>query len=196
MTLRWSDLGAEGQRLATAHFVTSALASGLSAACARPESGEIRSRRPRFADLYAWVTDPAHDLAPEQQAMVQADPVLRRDLALLVGRVGQFRALSAAAASSGGLSERSGPGFTLRLSVSRADPAQTYVTIEIDQAVLSRAEPPSVLLVMRDGVPFAKVALPELPEGELSDGVIQVIAASEGDAVRGLRAAETELVLV
>jgi hypothetical protein len=187
MSVVWSELGAAGQRRAEEHFVAAGLAGSI-----REAAGTGRApARPVFADLYAWVTDPDHHLDPAQQAMVESDPTLRRTVALLVGRVGRLRAVAAAAASSGGLDERRGPGFSVRLTASRADPAQTYVTIEIDPGVLDAGEAPSLLLVMRGGAPIGKLALPEA-----ADGMIQLLENTGGDAVRGLRAPDTELVLV
>jgi hypothetical protein len=185
MSVAWSDLGAEGQRHAEAHFIAASLAAGLRE---RERSSEPR---PSFADLYAWATDPAHRLAPAQQAMVASDPDLRRGLALLVGRVGQLRAVAAAAASSGGLDRREGPGFTVRLTASRADAAQTYVSIDIDPESWRADSPPAALLVLRSGLPVAKLALPDEPGFAL-----QLIEPTDSDIVRGLRDAGTDLVLV
>jgi hypothetical protein len=187
MSVVWSELGAAGQRRAEEHFIAAGLADAIreTSQIGRPHA------RPVFADLYAWVTDPDHFLDPAQQAMIESDPTLRRTLALLVGRVGRLRAVAAAAASSGGLDERRGPGFNVRLTASRADAAQTYVTIEIDAGVLDAGEAPTLLLVMRGGFPIGKLALPEV-----SEGMIQLLENTDGDAVRGLRAPDTELVLV
>ena len=186
MSITWTALGAEGRRIAAAEFLTRSQAARLADGVASPAR-----RTPGFAALYNWATDPLHPLMPEEQAIIAADPQLRRSLARLVGRVGQLHAPAAAAASSGGLDARSGPGFTIRLTISRADPQQTYVTIEIDAAALADDASPSALLVLRDGVPVGK-----LPLEEPQDGRVQLLESSESAAVRGVRAADTELVLV
>ncbi len=182
MTIGWFELGAEGQVLAAEHFLAGSMAAAL-------RERDHPHFRPRFADLYAWVTDPAFQLSAEQEEWIEQDPALRRTLALLVGRVGQLRAAAAAAASSGGLQVRRGDGFTVRLTPSRADAAQIYVSIEIDPD--TSAAPPGLLLVLRDEFLVGRLALPEA-----ADGIIQVIDRTDSAAVRGLRAAETELVLV
>jgi hypothetical protein len=185
MSVAWSDLGAEGRRRAEAHFIAASLAAGLR------ENRRDTARRPSFADLYAWATDPDFRMSSAQQAMVAADPDLRRGLALLVGRVGRLRAAAAAAASSGGLDRREGPGFTVRLTASRADAAQTYVSIDIDPASWRASAPPALLLVLRAGLPVARLALPDEPGLAL-----QLLEATDSDIVRGLRDAGTDLVLV
>jgi hypothetical protein len=187
MSVAWSELGEEGQRRAEAAFMSLSHAAALSEAMRE----EVQERRPTFADLYAWATDPNHILSHAKQAVIATDPKLRRDLSLLLGRLGRLRAVAAAAASSGGLDARSGPGFTLRLTVSRADAGQTYIGIELDLAALPDGAAPSLLLVLRDGAPIAKLALSDAP-----DGLIQLLESSDGAAVRGLRAADTDLVLV
>jgi hypothetical protein len=194
MTVAWSDLDAAGQARVADRVVAASLGAALLERDREwGEDGEAlpaNGSRPRFADLYAWVTDPEHRLSDAQQAMIRTDPALREDVARLIGRVGQLRAVAAAAASSGGgLAARSGPGFTLRLTASRADAAQTYVTIELEPEAVGEA--PSLLLVLRDGLPIARLVLPEP-----ADGVVQVMQATNSDAVEGLRAADTELVLV
>ena len=180
MSASWSALGAEGQRIAQRQFAEREAADQLLAA------SDPGTRRPGFADLYAWATDPDRAFGHAEREALLRDPVLRRSFALLVARVASLRVPAAAAASSGRLDTRSGPGLGVRLVASRADPMQVYVLLEIQRGVQA-----SLLLVLRDGVPAARLALPPT-----TDGHLQFIEASDSPLVAALRDPSTELVLM
>ncbi len=178
--MSWSSLGAEGQRRAARRFAEHDAAEHLLA------DPEPRPQGPGIADLYAWATDPERSFGRAEREALLRDPALRRGFSLLVSRVASLRVPAAAAASSGGLDTRSGPGLTVRLIPSRADPAQVYVVLELDRDVAA-----TLLLVMRDGFPAARLALPRAV-----DGHVQVIAADDSPVVEALRDPTTELLLV
>jgi hypothetical protein len=180
MSASWSALGVEGQRFAARHFAEREAADELLV------MSEPQTRRPTFTDLYAWATDPEHAFGSAEREALLRDPVLRRSFTLLVGRLASLRVPAAAAASSGRLDARSGQGVSVRLVPSRADPKQVYVLLEIERDVQA-----SLLLVLRDGVPVARLALPETPDGHL-----QVIEANDSPLVGALRDPATELVLM
>jgi hypothetical protein len=180
MSASWSVLGAEGQRIAQRQFVEREAADRLLA------GSDPGTRRPGFADLYAWATDPDRAFGPAEREALLRDSLLRRSFALLVARLASLRVEAAAAAASGRLDARSGRGLSVRLVASRADPMQVYVVIEIEPGV-----PASLLLVLRDGVPAARLALPAS-----IDGHVQLIEASDSPLVAALRDPATELVLM
>lgn len=180
MNTSWSSLGPEGQRIAARRFAEHGAAERLLA------DPEPRARGPGIADLYAWATDPDAAFGRAEREALLRDPALRRSFSLLVSRVASLRVPAAAAASSGGLDARVGPGLSVRLIPSRADPAQVYVVLEIDRDV-----PATMLLVMRDGFPAARLVLPPVV-----DGHAQAIEADDSPIVAALRDPTTELLLV
>jgi hypothetical protein len=180
MSASWSALGAEGQRIAARRFAEREAVDEL---LTPPEP---RESAPSFADLYAWATDPERSFGRAEREALLRNPALRRSFAVLVERMASLRIPAAAAASSGRLDARSGPGLRVRLVASRADAAQVYVVLEIDREVT-----PAVLLVLRDGVPAARLALPAAP-----DGHVQLVEAADSPLVAALRDPETELVLM
>jgi hypothetical protein len=180
MSITWSSLGPEGQRIAAQRFAEREAAELLLAEDAP------RERAPGVADLYAWATDPEHSFGRAEREALLRDPALRRSFALLMQRVASVRVPAAAAASSGGLETRSGPGLRLQLIPSRADPAQVYVVMELD-----RDAEPVLLIVLRDGFPAARLPLPPS-----ADGHVQLIEAADSAVVAALRDPTTELLLV
>jgi hypothetical protein len=179
MSARWSALGPSGQAAAAARF------AALDAGDRMDAGGPPGTARPCFAHLWAWATDPEQAFGPAEQAALDADPSLRADFALLLRRVAVLQAPAAAAAASGRLEARSGPGFRLRLARSRADPEQTYVVLELDAGAA-----PRLLVILQDGAPVARLALPEVV-----GGFAQVIVASDGPVAEALRDPRSELIL-
>jgi hypothetical protein len=180
MSITWSSLGPEGQRIAAQRFAEREAAEHLLA------EQEPQARGPGIADLYAWATDPDRSFGRAEREALLRDPSLRRSFSLLMQRVASVRVPAAAAASSGGLETRSGPGLRLQIVPSRADPAQVYLVLELD-----RDAAPVLLLVLRDGFPAARLALPPA-----ADGHVQLIEAADSPAVAALRDPTTELLLV
>jgi hypothetical protein len=180
MSITWSALGSEGQRTARRWFAECDAADQVLA------SSGAHSARPGMADLFAWATDPANGFGVREREALLRDPALRRDFSLLLARVASLRIPAAAAAASGHLETRSGPGLRIRIVASRADPAQVYVVLEIDQSVSA-----ATLLVLRDGVPLVHLALP--PD---HDGHVQLMQANDSALVAALRDPTTELVLM
>ena len=142
-------------------------------------------RRIPFRRLYDFATDGAADDALERA--VNADPVLGRDLARLLARTCRHHLPRVAAASSGAITHRVIEGCRIRFEVSRAEPEQTYVIIELTD----RDAPPPTTLFLRDGDGRSRKV--PLPEGR--DGVIQLLEGRDSDLLRGLRDIKTELFL-
>lgn len=179
MSAQWSALGPASQAAAAERF------AALSARDRMAAGGAAEATRPCFAQLWAWATDPAQEFGPAERAALAADPPLRADFALLLRRVAVLQVPAAAAAASGRLEARSGPGFKLRLARSRADPGQTYVVLELAAGIA-----PRLLLILQDGAPVARLPLPEAAEG-----FAQVIVASDGPEAEALRDPRSELIL-
>lgn len=180
MSMSWTALGAEGQKIAERRFAEREAADRLLA------DDEERARRPGIADLYAWATEPERSFGRAEREALLRDPALRRSFALLIDRLASLRVPAAAAASSGQLDTRSGRGVTVRLIPSRADPAQVYLVLELDPETEA-----TMLVVLRDGIPEARLALPET-----DDGRIQLIEAADSAVVAALRDPGTEVVLM
>lgn len=164
-----------------------ALAALDADAAARALSGGTPSR-PSFAELYAYATDPAFEARPALLAALVRDPSLRAELRRLLGNVAKHSFPRQAAAASGAVARREVVGAMLALTISRADPGQAYLGIELTDPA---APPPSVLsLVGGDGAPV-RLTLPAF-----AGGAVQMLLETAGETYRLLADPETEVFLI
>ena len=140
-----------------------------------------------FAELYAYATDAGHQPRPQLLEVLAQSPRLRADLARLLRNMARRWLPQVAAASSGEVRTREGRGCRIRLRPSRADPAQVYVIIEIEDDTPS---PASTMFIYDPSGCCLKVALPPA-----QDGRIQLLIDGESDVARGLRNVVTEVFL-
>lgn len=154
---------------------------------ARGEQNAALDMRPvGFSDLYAYAMGRGgigeRDI---KQAMLR-NPALRGQLGSLLRRVSIYRAPQVAAASSGEIDRREGEGFVIRLKVSRADPEQTYVIIELAHP---EGRVPHHLFLFGEHE-TSRFDLPEVQEG-----IMQILAASTSPLVSGLKDIKREVFL-
>ena len=146
-------------------------------------SGVFTSTRPSFRRLYLYATD-AWSGDAELEAALSSNPLLRADLRRLTAKVANYRIPELAAAASGLVTQRVAPGCRIRFEPSRAEPAQTYVIISLDD--LGRH--PRWLAVFADDDRCRRLALPE-PR----DGLIQLLVESNSDILAALRNPKSEI---
>lgn len=107
----------------------------MTAQAALTPSASRRPVGPR--DLIAYVGGDDDGRAAEVEAAMAADPRLRADLDHLLRRMAVLSLPRLAAASSGGVGQRTGEGCRIVLKQSRADASQVYVLIEFDDPALT-----------------------------------------------------------
>lgn len=133
--------------------------------------------------LYIYVTGVRAD-DPDLEAALAEEPALRTDLRRLTEKVAGFHIPKLAAAASGPITQRGASGCNIRLDQSRAEPAQTYVIISLDDP----GSHPRWLAVFFDDDRCRRIALPE-PQ----DGLIQLLVESDSELVAALRNPESEI---
>ena len=136
-----------------------------------------------FRRLYLYVTD-ARSGDTELEAALSDNPLLRADLRRLTAKIASFQIPELAAAASGLVTQRVAPGCRIRFEPSRAEAAQTYVIISLDD--LGRH--PRWLAVFVDDDRCRRLALPE-PR----DGLIQLLVESNSDVLAALRNPKSEI---
>jgi hypothetical protein len=135
--------------------------------------------RAGFDDLYRFANDPASEMGEDLGRALAADPGMRADLRLLIGRAPGTEVLMAAAASSGTITTRHGTSFRMTLRESRADSNQVYVLIQIS----GKAAPaPRALFVIEDGSACRKLPLPSP-----LNGTVQLLLDADSEIVAALR---------
>lgn len=138
---------------------------------------------PSFRRLYRYVIDARSDDA-ELEAALSENAALRADLRRLTAKVASFQIPELAAAASGLVAQRVAPGCRIRFEPSRAEAAQTYVIISLDD--LGRH--PRWLAVFVDDDRCRRLALPEPREG-----LIQLLVDSHSDILAALRNPKSEI---
>ncbi len=140
-----------------------------------------------FARLYAFATDPDGGADPEVERLLEEDPDARRDFRRLLEKTAYAYLPRVAAASTGGIGQRTGANCRIRFEASRAEPDQTYVIIEVTDS----GEPdPTALFVCDTGDRCDKFPL---PRGR--DGIVQLLLESDSELLAKLRNIETEIYL-
>ena len=186
---RWNDLSPRQCEAAQAAFIASAIADTVWEAIGpddaddednAPTDAEKERRRPPppvgASDIYACATGTADSgTAARVDAAVAQSPASANMLWQMLDRITAYAAPRVAAAADGGISERQGDGFVLRLRESRTKPDQLYVLIVLEQA----ESPPGQLFVR---APDGAVVRQSLPAP--TDDTIQLLAR-RSDALVG-----------
>ncbi len=141
-------------------------------------AGRITPRR-----LYAWLAD-AHGKDPDLEAALRRSAALRAELRRLAGKIAGYRIPELAAAAAGGVARRAAPGCRVRFEPSRAEPAQTYVVVSLDDP----GRHPRWLAVFAGDDSCRRIALPE-PRA----GVIQILVETDSDVLAALRDPGSEI---
>ncbi|WP_460018353.1 hypothetical protein [Magnetospira thiophila] len=139
-----------------------------------------------FADLYAYVAGGDPVMAPGLARALAVDARLQADLRALVADMAVYRADRVAAASSGGVTQRRGDGFTLDLRPSRSGDGQVYGLITLVEA----QKVPRVLFVQPQDGPPMKALLPEAARGR-----VQVMFEPEDPILAALQDPASEVYL-
>lgn len=147
----------------------------------------FRRRRIALSRLYTYVTEPGGPEDPELERALEEDPALGADFRRLLEKTAASYLPQVAAASSGTVERREGPGCRIRFEVSRAEPSQTYVIFELSDP---ETPIPSALFVCYAEYRCAKFALPPA-----HDGVIQILLEQDSDLLAKLRDIKTEVFL-
>ena len=147
----------------------------------------FRRRRIALSRLYTYVTEPGGPEDPELERALEEDPALRADFRRLLEKTAASYLPQVAAASSGIVERREGPGCRIRFEASRAEPSQTYVIIELSDP---EVPVPGTLFVCYAEYRCVKFALPPA-----HDGVIQILLEQDSDLLAKLRDIKTEVFL-
>jgi hypothetical protein len=144
-------------------------------------------RRIALSRLYSFVTEPGAPEDPELDRALEKDPALRADFRRLLEKTAASYLPQVAAASSGTVERREGPGCRIRFEASRAEPSQTYVIIELSDP---ETPMPNALFVCYAEYQCVKFVLPPA-----RDGVIQILLEQDSDLLAKLRDIKTEVFL-
>ena len=183
MTASWNTMTGEDRALVAATFQALTARDGLRDR-GRNEIGAEQTCG--FADLYAYANDPRLAMPDDLAAALQAEPRLARDLERLLAKTCRFHAPRLAAASSGQLRHREGPGFTLDIRTSRAEASQVFVVIRLTQ----NDAPPEALFVAQRGSEFLKQPLPRM-----SGDTLQLLFEADATIVHALQDPQSEVFL-
>lgn len=179
MTMTWQEMAPETRALAAGVF------QALSALDQIKQPGEA-PRPIGMSELYAYASEPAQPLTPRLAAALRDDPHLAADLRRLLVKTSRYHGPRLAAASSGALDHRDGPGFRLDIRPSRADTSQVYVIIQLRDETPA----PDTLFVARPETEFLKHPLPS-PSGDR----LQLLFDAGAEIVQALRDPTSEVLL-
>jgi len=174
VTVRWDELGPDGQAATEATFIALETLAELDRTAV-----ELADAPPLSPSaLWAHATGAAPIPRAALAAALLAFPALRETLSGLLARAALATGPRvAAAANRQAIAERGGEGFRLRLLPARDAPDQTWIMI-----ALERPEPaPTRLTVLPAAGPPETVPL-EPP----ADGIVQLLAETGSDLVRAL----------
>ena len=146
-----------------------------------------RRRRIALSRLYTYLTEPGSPEDPELERALEEDPALRADFRRLLEKTASSYLPQIAAASSGTVEWRDGPGCRIRFEASRAEPSQTYVIIELSDP---ETPIPNALFVCYAEYRCVKFSLPPA-----RDGIIQILLEQDSDLLAKLRDIKTEVFL-
>lgn len=160
------------------------LLEGTRAALTSPAAAAAPPVSVRRLIAYAENPDPAAD--PVVADLIAQDERVGRDFRAILKRVAPiYFPMAAAAATAELIAERAAGGHRIRFEPSRAEPAQTYVIIELAPG----APPPEALFVCR-AFRTRKLALPPA-----RGGIVQFLLANADEALAALRDPEAEVFL-
>ena len=146
-----------------------------------------RGTKIAFSKLYACATGADGDADPELERLLREDPGTRRDFRRLLQKTASVHMPRVAAASTGAISQRAGTNCRLRFEVSRAEPDQTYVIIELTGSEMLA---PTALFVCD-----AEDRCDRFPLPRARDGVIQLLLARDSELLAKLQDIDTEIYL-
>lgn len=196
---RWRDLSPRQRQTAEAAFTASLVGAAVADAvepddvdddgepvAADPEEHWRRTRGKVGAhEIYAYATGAADsDVTARVETALAQTPGATEMLWQMLDRVAPYAAPRVAAAASGGVEERQGDGFVLRLRESRAKPEQVYILIVLESAV---APPGQLFVRTADG----SVLRQDLPAP--AEETIQVLADSASALVNALNDPASEV---
>lgn len=197
---RWRDLSPKQRQAAEAAFAAATVSAAVTdavepadpedeaepAAANDPDAHWQRTNGKVGAhEIYAYATGAAdRAVTARVEAALAQTPGTHEMLWQMLDRVAPYAAPRVAAAASGGIAERQGDGFVLRLRESRAKPEHVYILI-----VLESAEAPPVQLFVRR--PDGRVLRENLPQPTAE--TIQVLADSQGELVHALNDPASEV---
>lgn len=167
--------------LAVAERVFDALVA--EASLGGPVAGAAPGGRVTPRRLYLYLTG-ARAEDPGLEAALRESPALRAELRRLTEKIAGYRIPELAAAAAGTVARRDAPGCRIRFEKSRAEPAQTYVVISLDEP----GRHPRWLAVFVGDDTCRRIALPE-PRA----GTIQVLVENESDVLAALRDPGSEI---
>lgn len=167
--------------LAVAERVFDALVA--EASLGGPDDGPAPGGRVTPRRLYLYVTG-ARAADPDLEAALRESPALRAELRRLAEKIAGYRIPELAAAAAGAVTRRTGPGCRVRFEMSRAESAQTYVVISLDEP----GRHPRWLAVFTGDDTCRRIALPA-PHA----GTIQILVDNESDVLAALRDPGSEI---
>jgi hypothetical protein len=153
----------------------------------RASGEQARLSKIAIGRLYAYATGSEDPEDPELERALEGDPELRADLHRLLEKTATSYLPRVAAASSGPITVREGPGCRIRFEASRAEPSQTFVMIELTD----RETPvPGHLFVCDAENHCLKCPLPPA-----HDGAIQILLEQGSELLDRLLDIDTEVFL-
>ena len=133
--------------------------------------------------LYVYVTE-ARPKDPDLETALRESSALRAELRRLTEKIACYHIPELAAAAAGGVAQRVAPGCRIRFEESRAEPAQTYIIISLDDP----GRHPRWLAVFVGDNTCRQVALPE-PHA----GLIQILVENDSEVLAALRDPGSEI---
>lgn len=184
MSTRYDSPTGDSRALAAGLFVATRQVQALRAT----RDDRARARRFGMDRLYAYAIE-AGAADAELERELHTDPDLGEAFRRVLDRTAVHRLPRVAAASASAITSRDGAGCRIRFQDSRAEPDQTYVIIEVDDAG-AEAAPPAHMFIVDESGACRKFALPEA-----RNGVIQFLVERDSELLAGLLDIKTEVFL-
>ncbi len=121
------------------------------------------AKRPDFAEVYAYVSDPAYQPGPGFLDALQRDSKLKMDVRRLMANLSQYALPRSAAAASGEMMRRDSGGVLLEMMASKARSSHAYLVVTLRNEQNRR---PSRLSLMSDDGTVVHLRLPDFDGAE------------------------------